>query len=46
LIITNRKLRHKQWDEKFSHISLDSVTNDKASILCILGSDIRPTNGQ
>ena len=38
LIITNRKLRHKQWDHKFSHISLDIVTNDKTNILCVLCS--------
>jgi hypothetical protein len=44
--VTNRKLRHKQWDHKFPHISLDIVTNDKASIPCILGSYFGPTDGQ
>ena len=46
LVITNRKLRLKQRDHKFSHISLGSVTSDEASILCILGSYIGPGNGQ
>ena len=46
LILTNQKLRHKWCDHKFLHILLDSVTNDKISILCILGSCIGHTNGQ
>jgi hypothetical protein len=40
LITTNRKLRQKQWDHKFLHISLNIVTNVKTNILSILCSNL------